>query len=552
MSINPLRASRGFADQIAAVRGLLPGMDQMSLAGDWAESRETVSLVLLAILVGVLCGFAAFTFAWLINRLTEIFFPFALLGSPGPLVRDGIIVLAPALGGLIVGPLIAVFAREAKGHGVPSVMRALIERGGIIHPNIAVVKTIASAVTLGSGGSAGREGPIVQIGASLGSAVGQVFRVRESQLRTLVICGASGGIAAIFNAPFAGVFYGTEVLLEEFEARAISVIVLTAVTASIVIRALQGNQPAFAVPFYTLVSAWELGPYVVLGILSGLVSVLFIIALYTAEDFFHVMPLPGWVKPALGGLAIGLIGLLYPTTLLPYPAIFSSTYVPIGVAVAGKLGLGVMIALLLGKLIATSLTLGSGGSGGVFGPSLFLGAMLGGAFGIIVNALLPGVTAPPGAYALVGMAAVLGAAGHAPITGIMLAFEMVDNYQMILPLMLTTVVAYLITRFLLSESIDTLALARAGISYRTPKAPPSAPGLLQRTPVGAVMTRDVQTVPPAMPLDDLAQTFNESGHHGFPVVDGNDRLLGIVALSDLEHAILQKASGNPAESGTGA
>jgi len=527
---------------MATVRALLPGLEQVSLSNDWAESRDTVALVLMSVLVGLLCGGAAYAFSWLIDHLTLVFFPYSWLPGFSPLLRGAVILLAPAIGGLIVGPLIQIFASDAKGHGVPSVMRALIERGGKIHPKVAVVKTIASAITLGSGGSAGREGPIVQIGASLGSGVGQIFRVRESQLRALVICGAAGGIAAIFNAPFAGVFYGTEVLLEEFEARAISVIVLTAVTASIVIRALQGNHPAFAVPNYSLLSPLEIGPYIILGILAGLVSVLFILALYTAEDLFHATSLPGWFRPAVGGLAVGIIGLLYPISLLPYPAIFGSTYVPIGLAVVGKVGFGLVIALLFGKLIATALTLGSGGSGGVFGPSLFLGAMLGEGFGMIVNALLPGVTAPAGAYALVGMAAVLGASCHAPITGIMLAFEMVDNYQMILPLMVTTVVAFLITRFLLRESIDTLALARAGISYRGRKepVPPTPPSALQRISVGTVMSRDVRTVPPAMPLSELARLFNETGHHGFPVVDGNDQLRGMVTVSDLEHAILVK------------
>src|SRR5579884_418102 len=275
MSITSKGKRPRLADQLASFRAFLPGMDQMALAGDWAESRDTVALVVLAVAVGVLCGLAAFAFAWLIGEITLLSFPFIWLQGFSPLARALIIVLAPTIGGLIVGPLIKVFASEARGHGVPAVMRALVERGGIIHPKVALVKTVASAITLGSGGSAGREGPIVQIGAALGSAIGQITRVRESHVRTLVICGAAAGIAAIFNAPFAGVFYGTEVLLAEFEARSISVIVLAAVTASIVIRALQGNHPAFAVPTYSLVSPVELGPYVILGVLAGLLSVAF-------------------------------------------------------------------------------------------------------------------------------------------------------------------------------------------------------------------------------------------------------------------------------------
>ena len=537
---HPLNGQRRFANHFAGIRLLLPGMDAMSLSSDWAESRDTVLLVAMGVAVGIMCGLAAYAFAWLINEVSHVFFAYTWLSGFSPLARGLIIVLAPALGGLIVGPLIHVFAREARGHGVPAVMRALAEQGGIIKPNVALVKTLASAITLGSGGSAGREGPIVQIGAALGSAVGQICKVSESHMRTLVICGAAGGIAAIFNAPFAGVFYGTEVLLQEFEARAISVIVLTAVTASVVIRMLEGNHPAFNVPSYTLVSPIEMGPYVILGILAGLVSVLFIVGLYAAEDGFHALRIPIWLKPALGGLCVGLVGLFYPLNLLPYPSIFGSTYVPIGAAVANQIGVGLLVALLFGKLLATALTLGSGGSGGVFGPSLFLGSMVGGAFGFVVHSLLPGVTAPPGAYALVGMAAVLGAAGHAPITGIMLAFEMVDNYQMILPLMVTTVIAFMIARFLARESIDTLALVRAGVTFHSRVPTPPPPSLLQATTVGEVMSHDYPTVPPAMSLDDLARRFNETGHHGFPVVDGEDRLLGMVTLSDFENTILQQ------------
>lgn len=176
---------------LATVRAFLPGMDQLALASDWAESRDTVILVVLAIVVGILCGLAAAAFTWLIGLIASLAFPVGGLPSSSPLARDLTIVLAPTVGGLIVGPLIKLFAREARGHGVPAVMRALVERGGKIHPKVAIIKTLASAITLGSGGSAGREGPIVQIGATLGSVIGQITRVRERHLRTLVICGAA-------------------------------------------------------------------------------------------------------------------------------------------------------------------------------------------------------------------------------------------------------------------------------------------------------------------------------------------------------------------------
>src|SRR5690606_26632881 len=266
---------------------------------------------------------------------------------------------------------------------------------------------LASALTIGSGGAAGREGPIVQIGSAIGSAIGQLLRLPTRQVRTLVGCGAAAGIAATFNAPIAGALFAAEVILLDFATARLTPIVISSVVAPVVSRAVLGDYPSFAVPSWQLVSPWELVAYAVLGILAGFVGVWFGSALHAAERGFERLPLPEYAKPALGGLLVGAIG-----SQLPH--VFGSGYGTINAALAGELGIGLLALLLLAKIAATSLTLGSGATGGVFAPALFLGAVGGGAFGGVVHAAFPGASASSGAYAVVAMGAVLSATSHAP------------------------------------------------------------------------------------------------------------------------------------------
>lgn len=476
----------------------------------------------LAVIVGIAAGLGAVAFRWLIRFFHQLFFSGGAdaLGFLGQYY----VILLPAVGGLIVGLLIHFSgAKETKGHGVPEVMEAVVKTGGRIRARVAAVKILASSICLGSGGSAGREGPIVQIGSTVGSVLGQRLHLPQEWIKTLLACGAAGGISATFNAPIAGVFFAHEVILGRIFTRHFGFVVISSVIADVLAHAFLGNLQTFSVPAYTLSSYWELTLYFMLGIACAFIAVVFIRSLYKAEDIFNAAKIPGYLKPALGGIAVGLIGLYN-------PYLFGVGYDGVEQALLGQIGLITLAALLLLKILATSFTLGSGGSGGIFAPSLFMGAMFGGVFGNIANRLLPGIVAPSGAYALVGMAAVFSAAARAPITAIIILFEMTRDYAIILPLMLAVVVSTLVARSLSRESIYTLKLKRRGISFH----PQEEIDLLERVTVKEVMTRKFPTVHSKVTLAEIAKRFAKSKHHGFPVVDEKGKLKGMVTLADIE------------------
>lgn len=493
----------------------------------WLNAHQPSEMTILigtALVVGLGSGFGAVVFRWLINGFTSLAFDGGrqALGFLGRYY----VILVPAIGGLFVGPMIYRFAREAKGHGVPEVMEAVALKGGRIRPIVVVIKALASSICIGTGGSAGREGPIVQIGSALGSTLGQELGMSDDRIRMLVACGAAGGIAATFNAPIAGVLFALEIILGEFTVGHFSTVVISSVTASVVARIFLGNVPAFLVPEYALNSPWELLLYVLLGIIAAPVGVAFIRLLYRLEDVFDAWDLPEYVKPAIGGLGIGAIGLYA-------PQVFGVGYETIEVVLHNDIVFSTVALLLIAKVVATSLTLGSGGSGGVFAPSLFMGAMLGGAFGGLAHRLLPDITAVPGAYALVGMAAVFAAGAHAPMTAIIILFEMTGDYRIILPLMLSTVIATLLAQRLEGESIYTMKLSRRGIRLERGRDI----DVMQGIHVSEAMTTDVERVPVDMNLNELAQRFQMNRHHALPVVADDGALYGVVSLQDLERAL---------------
>ena len=493
------------------------------------RSSEFAFGTTIAIIVGVAAGLGAVAFRWLIEFFHEFFFGGGadVLG----LLGQYYVILLPILGGLIIGPLIYFTgAKEARGHGVPEVMEAVAAKGGRIRARVAAIKTLASSICIGSGGSVGREGPIVQIGSTIGSILGQRLYLSQEWIKTLVACGAAGGISATFNAPIAGVFFAHEVILGRILTRHFGFVVISSVIASVIAHAFLGNLQTFSIPAYTLNSYWELPLYFVLGAACALVGILFIRALYKTEDIFDAAKIPVYLKPALGGIAVGLIGLYN-------PYLFGVGYDGVEQALLGKIGLITLMALLLLKILATSFTLGSGGSGGIFAPSLFMGAMFGGFFGDAVNRFLPNIAAPSGAYALVGMAAVFSATARAPITAIIILFEMTRDYAIILPLMLAVVVSTLVSYRLSSESIYTIKLTRKGISIRTREEA----DLLERVTVQEVMTRDFPAVPAEMPFAEMADRFAKSKHHGFPVIDKDNRLKGMITLDDMESKMGKKS-----------
>jgi CIC family chloride channel protein len=497
---------------------------------DRHEVSESAVIMITALAVGVGAGLGAVVFRWLIASVQML--AYDRLGGFLAGIAPLHLLIIPALGGAIFGPLIYHFAREAKGHGVPEVMEAVALRGGRIRPRVAIIKSLASAICIGTGGSVGREGPIAQIGSALGSTVGQVLKLSDERIRNLVACGAAGGIAATFNAPIAGSVFALEVILGRLHATYFGAVVISAVTADVIAHVLEKDVRAFVVPQYALVSPWELALYTLLGVLAAVGAAGFTRLLYLGEDVWDRIHFPEYVKPVLGGLLLGVIGILT-FKVDGFPRVFGVGYDSISDALFGRLALQVTLALFFLKMLATVLTLGSGGSGGIFAPSLFMGAMLGVTFGQAAHQLFPAATAPAGAYALVGMAAFFSGAAHAPVTAILILFEMTGDYRIILPLMLATVVSTLISRVLSRESIYTLKLTRRGVHLEEGQDI----DVMQGVTVGEAMTTDVDVVGPGMTLEELADQFARTHHHGFPVVDGVGDLVGIVSIRDLEQGL---------------
>jgi chloride channel protein, CIC family len=506
----------------------------------WADQRaipESAVIMFTALIVGIGAGLGAVVFRRLIQAMQTLAYG-GLAGLLATIAPFHLLII-PAIGGAIFGPLIYWFAREAKGHGVPEVMEAVALRGGRIRPRVVLIKALASSICIGTGGSVGREGPIAQIGAAFGSTVGQWLNLSDERVRSLVACGTAGGVAATFNAPIAGSIFALEVILGQFRTVNFGAVVISAVIADVIAHTFEGNLRTFSIPEYTLVSPWELVFYIVLGALAAVLSVGFSRLLYLSEDLCNAIPLPESVKPILGGVLLGGLGIVT-FQLDGFPRVFGVGYESIDEALFGKLAVQVTLGLLFLKMIATCLTLGAGGSGGVFAPSLFMGAMFGSTFGQMVHRLFPTITAPSGAYAMVGMAAFFSGASHAPITAILILFEMTGNYPIILPLMLATVMSTLIARIISSESIYTLKLTRRGVHLQEGQDI----DVMQGVTVGEAMTTDVEVVPLNMPLEELAEKFERTHHHGFPVVDIKGRLSGVVSIRDLERAQMR---GGPIE-----
>jgi CIC family chloride channel protein len=496
------------------------------------RSSEIISGIVIAIVVGVVAGFGAIAFRWVIKSFQFLFFGGG--GAVLDFMGQYYIILLPAIGGLIVGLLVHFGAREAKGHGVPEVMEAVTVRGGRIRPRVSLVKALASSICIGSGGSVGREGPIVQIGSSFGSTIGQWLRLSDDWVRTLVACGAAGGISATFNTPIGGTFFALEVIMGRFVTPRFGFVVISAVAADVISRMFLGEQASFGVVSYTMVSYWEIIPYALLGVISALVAVAFTRLLYKCEDMFDLLHIPEYIKPVIGGIGVGLIGLYsYDLLGVGYGDVYWVSRMSTDQALMGQIALQSLIILLVLKMAATSLTLGSGGSGGIFAPSLFIGSMLGGILGTLAHMLFPSIIAPSGAYALVGMAAVFAGATRAPITAIIILFEMTMDYKIILPLMIAVVTSTVVSRSLSHETIYTLKLMRRGIDIR--QLEQTSP--MREVTAAQAMTHNYSSVPPTMSVSKLVNELRKTGYHGLPVVDKLGNLCGVVTPSDVEAAI---------------
>lgn len=528
---------------LGASRKLIP-TPSLPLQTGWnraltATRTSNSGLMLLAVAVGAGAGGGAIAFRWLIKTFTLLLSGHADYAGLGhvsnphvPWLGGWFVLFAPVVAGLLYGPLVHFFAREARGHGVPEVMYAVARRGGRIAPQVAGIKALASALCIGGGGSVGREGPIVQIGSALGSTIGRILHVTEPKMRLLVACGAAGGIAATFNAPLAGVFFAMELILREFAAQSFGMVVLSSVTASVIGRAAFGNAPFLHLPTFGLTHLSQYLLFALLGILAGVVGAMFTRLLYLIEDAcdwaWHG---PEWLRPAVGGFVLG--GLL-----LVLPEMYGVGYPVLRNSIFGRYALGFLVILLIGKIVATSLTIGIGGSGGVFAPSLFIGAMLGSAFGILAHQVTPGTAGPIGPFVLVGMGAVFAGAARAPITAVVILFELTGEYTIILPLMTAIVLATTVSHLLSKDSIYTLKLRRRGIDLDNS---PRASAIMTAT-VAEVMEPLGRNLSEDDTLIEAAIALSSAPHGQLPVVDRSGSYQGIVtaravadALSDGEH-----------------
>lgn len=455
------------------------------------------------------------------------------------------LIVLPTVGALGVGHLTHFFAREAKGHGVPEVMDALYRKKGEIRPRVASIKAIASALTIGSGGSAGTEGPIIQIGAAIGSGLGRALRIGPQQRGIVVACGISAGIAAIFNAPIAGVLFALEIFLKDFSFRTFSPVVFSSVISCSVLHAIRAQDEAiFEVSAlrsadYMFVGI-EFPLYLILGVLCAVAGVGFIRALYYTEDLTDRLTIPGPLKPAVGAMVLGITGALY-VYLTPgsdMPAFFGNGYPAIERTLGftlNHMAIYTLLALFVLKALATCLTLGSGGSGGVFAPSLMLGATLGGAFGLGLARI--GIIDPTGAsaYALVGMAAMVAATTHAPLTAIVMLYEITREPKVVLPVMFAAIIAVAVARLLLRDSIYTLKLSRRGV--RTGSVTDLT--ILRRISVDEVEHQVARFVHAGDPLQRLIDLASQTDAVDFVVVDDDDAYQGMITGRDVHTALLQ-------------
>lgn len=476
--------------------------------------------MLMAIAVGIGTGFVVVLFVKSVEWVKAFCFNSDIAHSPW-------VILIPVIGGLFVGPWVTFLAPEAKGHGIPEILKANALHGGRIRPAVVIYKAVASIVSIGSGFSVGREGPIAQIGAAFGSAFGQLLKLPATRLKNLVACGVAAGIAGVFNTPIAGVMFASEVILRDFGANALNTVVVAAVSASIISRIFLGDHPSFNVPTYNLHDPLEIFLYFGLGVLAALTAVLFMVALEKSEAEFDNWRFPEWLKPACGGLVIGCLGYFF-------PQIFGSGLPAIEDAMHGNLPLMILLSLIFVKILATSISLGAGSSGGVFAPLLFIGAVLGGAFGKLASAHYIVPIAPSGAYALVGMASVFAAAARAPITSILIVFELTGSYGMILPIMIAVVTATSISQMIIKDSIYLGKLKRKGIDIKSFEETRFLEGLT----VADAITQDYKTISQQTLIHEMVDDLARDMSKIIFVLDKKGNIYGVIRPSDLNEVLL--------------
>ena len=501
----------------------------VGLAGGYFAIAFRYLIVYVTALLGILNGYISIGIHYTVLQISKIFH---LNNSINIDEFTGLqfvyISLIPVVGLALVALITNLFAKEAKGHGVPEVMSAVTRKGGIIRPRIVLLKMFVSAICIGSGGSVGREGPIVQIGSAIGSFLGRFFKMPSFAVTILVGCGAAAGISATFNAPIAGTLFASEVILKDIRITSVTPILISSLVADSISRAYYGNIPAFIVSQYELASYGELSLYCLLGVLAGLVAVLFIKVLYKTEDIFDAIKSHWLLKAVIGGLLLGVVSMYYPEINgVGYGVIDNILNNP------GQFGVVILSLLCMLKIVMTSVTIGAGGSGGVFAPSLFMGAALGGLFGICVQGIPYFDIASPGAYALVGMSAVVAGTTHAPIQAILILVEMTGDYEIILPIMVSCIISHIVAKKIESGSIYTMKLIRRGESMEIGKDK----AILKHLRVADVIVRNCITVQMQTPFNEILRIMRTSNADAFPVLNEMDEYVGMIDLRQINHVL---------------
>jgi CIC family chloride channel protein len=481
--------------------------------------KEWVELNIIAIILGIFGAIGAIIFAKMIYYSKYFFETIFQRGFFESLS----IILIPAIGGLIVGPVIYKYCQESKGHGIPEVMYAINAKGSIIRKRVALFKTIVSSITIGSGGSAGREGPIAQIGAAIGSAFGQFFHFDERKTRILVVSGLSSGLSAAFNTPLGGAIFGFELILADFSPLSAIPIALASVISVSFSRAVLGQEAMIhAIPF--VFNPAEVPFYMLLGVITGLASYVFIRIFYIIEDGFEGLKIPFYIKPAVGGLFTGLIGFSF----VQY-GVLGGGFEGINAALSGRIGLSLLLLLFIAKMLATSFTLGSGASGGLFSPSLYLGSMIGGAMGLIFTRIAPNTINYPEAYALIGMGAFFASVAKVPLTCIVMIPEMTSDYSIMPAIILSVIVSYGVSIiFLGRSSIDTIKLDKKLSIVK------SFSKELNEVKAKDIMSKEIISMKPEMPLKKFWDYVKEYKKLGFPVIKDGE-LIGVISNSKVKN-----------------
>lgn len=528
-------------------------------------------LLLLAVLVGMVTAGAAVLFHHLVNQLGELLY----VGTGEELLyRRGLVLLIviPAAGGLVVGVITRLLLRNGRALGVPDVIESVIRTRGFVRPSVAIEKIVTSGVTIGSGGSAGAEGPIVQIGAAISSGIGRLFGLAQHQMPLLIGCGAAAGISAIFNAPIGGVLFTLEVILLDFSIRTFTPVVVASVIANVSTRAAMSltspessnysaifAKPGFIWPGQTVLDWGQIGNFVLLGVLAGIVGGAFVRLSHFTDRRFLRLSWLGIFRPAVGGALVGVLGVLYVIALgwmmlgkskpidfvtYPMPAFFGDGYAAINEMLKPEIydrmrvtqGLLLLSFLLVAKMAATILTLGSGGSGGVIAPSLFMGATTGGIVGLALRAGGWFANVQPEVYAVAGMAAVLGAVVHAPMAAILIVFELTQDYKVMLAAMLATVVALAFSRLISRDSLYTRVLKERGINVGRS----ADVSVLRRLIVEQVALEPAASVHASDPLQRVLDLMEQTGNGQYIVLDQRGDYVGMVLPEDINLALLRR------------